>query len=183
MKRSIFCRLLLLTAIALVMLSVPTMAEEQNGETAGKLQIDSLQGYIHYRGGLDPCGCGITGYMTQDTSASSPRIANLSGLNIGDYVNYMGKRAKVIGQWVDCVECSAFSVVSIRSGYIQGDANDDGVFDISDCVYLLYYIFSNGPAPVVMAAGDIDCSGGIDVSDVVYMIGRIFAGVPFPDCP
>ena len=65
--------------------------------------------------------------------------------------------------------------------YTFGDANGDGIIDISDVVYLIEYIFQGGPAPVpVFWAGDVDCSRDIDISDCVYLIDYIFAGGPPP---
>lgn len=50
------------------------------------------------------------------------------------------------------------------------DSDCSGEYDIDDVVYLIAYIFSDGPAP----HGDPDCSGGIDIDDVVYLIEYIF---------
>jgi hypothetical protein len=64
--------------------------------------------------------------------------------------------------------------------YVPGDANGDGVVDISDPVHLIAYIFSGGPAPFPTEAGDANCSGAVDISDVVYLIQYIFGGGPAP---
>ncbi len=59
--------------------------------------------------------------------------------------------------------------------YTFGDANGDGYIDISDVVYIMQYIFYDGPAPVpVFWSGDVDCSRTIDISDCVYLINYIF---------
>jgi len=63
---------------------------------------------------------------------------------------------------------------------ICGDANADGIIDISDVVYLLAFIFSGGPAPNPPAAGDANGDGAVDISDVVYLIAYIFSGGPAP---
>jgi hypothetical protein len=64
--------------------------------------------------------------------------------------------------------------------FIYGDANGDGVIDISDVVYLINYLFIHGPAPVPLAAGDANCDAVVDVSDVVYLINYLFVGGPAP---
>jgi hypothetical protein len=64
-----------------------------------------------------------------------------------------------------------------------GDADGSGVVDIDDVVYLIEYIFSDGPAPDPIEAGDADASGEIDIDDVVYLVNYIFAGGPEPQCP
>jgi hypothetical protein len=61
--------------------------------------------------------------------------------------------------------------------YTFGDANGDGIVDISDVVYLIEYIFQGGPAPVpVFWSGDVDCSRDIDISDCVWLLDWIFNG-------
>ena len=66
------------------------------------------------------------------------------------------------------------------SPFLAGDADNNGVVNISDAVYIVSYIFSGGPAPVPMVAGDADCNGLITISDVVYLINFIFSGGPAP---
>jgi parallel beta-helix repeat protein len=61
-------------------------------------------------------------------------------------------------------------------GFLCGDADGSVNVDIDDVVYLIAYIFSQGPAPDPLESGDTDCSGGIDIDDVVYVIMYIFLG-------
>lgn len=70
--------------------------------------------------------------------------------------------------------------VSFAPLYVHGDANYDGIVDISDVVHLIAYIFAGGTEPSPKAAGDADCSGAIDISDVVYLISHIFSGGSAP---
>ena len=67
--------------------------------------------------------------------------------------------------------------------YLCGDADGSGSINISDAVYLIQYIFAEGPPPDPLAAADSDCSGGINMSDVVYLIQYIFAEGPTPCDP
>jgi hypothetical protein len=59
---------------------------------------------------------------------------------------------------------------------VCGDANNSGLVDIDDVVYVIAYIFTGGGPPVPLAAGDVDCNGLVDIDDVVYLITYIFAG-------
>jgi hypothetical protein len=61
-----------------------------------------------------------------------------------------------------------------------GDVDVSGGVDIDDVVFLITYIFSQGPAPQPLETGDVDLSGGVDIDDVVYLINFIFAGGPPP---
>jgi hypothetical protein len=58
---------------------------------------------------------------------------------------------------------------------ICGDADASGAVDIDDVVYLVDYIFSEGPPPDPFETGDVNCSGDIDVDDVVFLIAYIFS--------
>jgi hypothetical protein len=51
-----------------------------------------------------------------------------------------------------------------------GDANNDGVFNIGDGVYLLDYLFKGGPAPVPSANGDFNGDCAVNLDDIVYMV-------------
>ncbi|MFH2056544.1 MAG: hypothetical protein ABIJ61_11345, partial [bacterium] len=65
--------------------------------------------------------------------------------------------------------------------YTLGDANGDGIVNITDVVYIVDYIFSGGPAPVPLAfVGDADCNHRTDIADVVRLVDWIFGGGPAP---
>jgi uncharacterized delta-60 repeat protein len=67
--------------------------------------------------------------------------------------------------------------------FLCGDVNKDGVVDVGDVVYLINYLFKNGPAPVpILKAGDASCDGVVDVGDAVYLINYLFKKGPEPCC-
>lgn len=66
--------------------------------------------------------------------------------------------------------------------FIRGDANGDSRVDAGDIVYLINYLFKNGPAPYPLAAGDVDCNGTIDAGDIVYLLNYLFRSGPAPSC-
>jgi hypothetical protein len=67
-----------------------------------------------------------------------------------------------------------------------GDANSDGVIDITDAVFLIHFIFSGGEAPgfcnYQYGKGDANGNGTVDISDAVFLALRIFTGGPPPHC-
>jgi hypothetical protein len=65
-------------------------------------------------------------------------------------------------------------------GHRSGDANADGLVNVSDVVYLLGYIFFDQEPPDPLLLGDPDCSETVSVSDAVYLVGYIFGGGPAP---
>lgn len=69
--------------------------------------------------------------------------------------------------------------------YLCGDADRNGMVNVSDVVSLISFIFSGGTPPDPLAAGDADCNGIVNISDVVYLIGYIFSGgaQPCATCP
>jgi hypothetical protein len=74
------------------------------------------------------------------------------------------------------------STFSVILGYLQGDANGDGLINSADVSYLINYLFVNGPAPNPLGAGDANCDGNINSADVAYLINYLFVGGPPPGC-
>ncbi len=71
--------------------------------------------------------------------------------------------------------------------FIRGDANNDGIFDVADPVFMLNYLFRHEAEPPCPDAADVDNDGLINITDPVYMVLYIFGiGVappfPFPEC-
>ena len=64
----------------------------------------------------------------------------------------------------------------------RGDANGDGKIDIADVVYLVNYLFIDGPAPDPICLGDANCDGKVDIADVVYLVNYLFIGGSPPGC-
>jgi len=71
----------------------------------------------------------------------------------------------------------------VETGRWRGDANGDGVIDGGDIVYLLNFLFRDGPAPDPVQAGDTNCTcGEISAADVILLINYLYRGGPPPDC-
>ncbi len=72
-----------------------------------------------------------------------------------------------------------------HAGYTPGDINGDGapLIDISDLVYLVDYMFCEGPVPQPYSCvADVDASGDgvIDIADLVYLVDYMFVSGPPP---
>lgn len=62
-----------------------------------------------------------------------------------------------------------------------GDCNCDGAVDVADVVYLINYLFKNGPEPLpFLCVGDANGDGIVQVGDVVYLINYLFKGGETP---
>ena len=66
--------------------------------------------------------------------------------------------------------------------YLAGDANSDWMWDLEDVVYLINYLFKNGPVPDPIGRGDANCDGILMLDDVVYLISYLYKGGPPPSC-
>jgi hypothetical protein len=65
--------------------------------------------------------------------------------------------------------------------YWPGDANFDGKLDIADVVFLLNYIYIDGPPPPHPISADLnEPDRVIDVQDVVYLIAYLYQSGPNP---
>jgi hypothetical protein len=62
----------------------------------------------------------------------------------------------------------------------RGDSNGDGRIDIQDAIFLLNYLFKQGPAPVYSHMGDANSDDVTDLSDAIYLLNYLFKGGPPP---
>jgi len=56
----------------------------------------------------------------------------------------------------------------------RGDANLDASTDISDGIFVLFYLFAGGLAPACLDAADGDDSGALDLTDVIATLEYLF---------
>jgi dockerin type I repeat protein len=73
--------------------------------------------------------------------------------------------------------------ITYISSYVCGDANHDGLVNISDAVWILNYIFRGGAPPNPLEAGDASADGLVNVSDAVWIQNYIFKGGNAPCDP
>lgn len=70
--------------------------------------------------------------------------------------------------------------------FICGDVNSDAIVELSDAVYLLSYLYVDGPNVNCQDAADADGNNVVDLSDALYLFGYLFGGPPpagpFPEC-
>jgi len=71
---------------------------------------------------------------------------------------------------------SSMSLYKCGGNGVLGDYNDDGVSNIGDALFLIDFIYKDGPPPTGGAGrGDANCDGNIDINDVIYIIKYVLS--------
>ncbi|MGB7063482.1 MAG: FG-GAP-like repeat-containing protein [Candidatus Zixiibacteriota bacterium] len=73
---------------------------------------------------------------------------------------------------------------NVAPAYVWGDANGGGDVEVGDIVYLVNYLYKNGPGPVPSQCGDPNDDCVINVGDIVYLLNYLYRGgdAPLPGC-
>lgn len=61
-------------------------------------------------------------------------------------------------------------------GATAGDLTGDGKVNIADVVFLIDYLFKQGPPPIPPELADFNRDGAVNSADVVYLIDYLFKG-------
>jgi len=93
----------------------------------------------------------------------------------------------VDGQSVQPVKVCGNVQVQDLVAFVRGDTNADGFRDLSDGIWLLNYLFQNGPIFACNGANDANGDGALDTADPVFIVLFYFVGgdappPPFPNC-
>ena len=80
---------------------------------------------------------------------------------------------------IDSATC-CFTIEVLSADCCPGDMGFDGSVNIGDAVFLVTYIFKNGPPPQIMNFADVNADCTVNVADAVYLINYIFKGGPEP---
>lgn len=76
-------------------------------------------------------------------------------------------------------------IILLNNLEISGDVDTTGTIDVSDVVYLVNYVFRQGPAPIETCcddSGDVNCNGNTDVVDCVFLNNYVLLSGPKPCC-
>ena len=115
---------------------------------------------------------------------STPPEAELGQLTSIDLQGYLSYQPIYYGSILDYQPIPRNGSVlcaSCCSGYRGNiDADPDDQITISDLVYLVDYMFNNGPEPACFKEANLDGTSIIDVSDLVILVEYMFNGGPQP---
>jgi hypothetical protein len=137
-----------------------------------------------------PVTVNLEAFWYEPDSLQAPTNApSYYGGNPG-FFNWVPEEADT-GIWVcsfsasDSFGCETTDQVAIQVGMpFCGDCTGEGRLDASDVVYLIGYLFKDGPAPDPLCKGDANCNAGVEAGDLVYLINYLFRYGPAPclDC-
>ena len=65
----------------------------------------------------------------------------------------------------------------------RGDANADGIVDVSDVVFTLLHLFAGGAPPPCAESANFDGVGGVNGADAIYLLNHLFIAGPPPPAP
>lgn len=117
------------------------------------------------------------------------KSASLIGPIIGCSYQFEGLGSETDRQDVMAMYLAAFGLPGGAVGqYIRGDANSDGLVNVSDTVHMLAFLFVPGSPNLGCAdAADVNDDGANDLVDAIYLLNHLFiSGAPplnpFPSC-
>jgi glycerophosphoryl diester phosphodiesterase len=67
--------------------------------------------------------------------------------------------------------------------FVRGDPNEDGVVDISDPVFILFFLFAGHVQPGCVRGADANGDDLVDLSDSVHLLTYLFLDGPGPEAP
>ncbi len=150
-------------------------------------------GYLIWAGG-DPDGDTITYDVYLDTT--SPPTTLIGSIVDDEFINmteagqvpldeYTQYYWQVEAEDDDGTNTSEIFTFTTGEALTCGDANGDGVINVSDAVFVINYVFIPGsPEPDPVCIADANGDGFINVSDAVYLINYVFIpGSPAPVQP
>jgi len=78
------------------------------------------------------------------------------------------------------INCFSALALAAEYTYAYGDANGDGVANVADLIYLVNYLFLDGPLPDPLSAGDPNRDCTIDMADLIYLVNYLYLDGPIP---
>ncbi|MCK4385519.1 MAG: hypothetical protein KAW52_04570, partial [candidate division Zixibacteria bacterium] len=110
----------------------------------------------------------------------------IGGLLPGTYTVSASKVWYHDGSYPDPVEIGSGKVsgVDIELPPIQvGDVTGDGSVNIVDVIFLINYLYMEGPVPDPLMTGDVNYDGSVNIIDVIYLINYLYKEGPSPCNP
>ncbi len=139
--------------------------------------IISLQNsQTNYPPELEPgYGLALNLYFTIESAKSK---SQLNAINISGFLGYEPSFSNRHHSYLPIAKNGSLTLT-----YICGDANGNGLVNISDITYLINFLYKHGPAPEPLQAADVNASGTVNIQDITYLINYLYKHGPAPNCP
>ncbi len=87
--------------------------------------------------------------------------------------------------FVDCLDsdCAGDPACPVGTPMHRGDADDNGVLQLTDAIRILGFLFLGGTPPTCLDAGDADDNGVLQLTDAIRVLGFLFLGGAPPAPP
>lgn len=162
-----------------VVITSPTGESEALFEGAADAEGDIRVNRVIFAG--EPLVLGVQSFRELDGASVAVLDSDGAGILVGEVSVPESRQAK--GIFVEVHEVVFTTVGRYDAWFLRGDMNGDRVFDASDIVGALVYMFLNGPAPSCLDTIDMNDDASLDIGDPVYGLVRLFRGgarLPFP---
>ena len=108
-------------------------------------------------------------------------LGQLTSINLEGYLSYQPMYYGSILDYQPIPRNGSVLCASCCLGYRGNiDADPDDQITISDLVYLVDYMFNNGPEPVCFKEANLVSGPDIDISDLVFLVDYMFNSGPQP---
>jgi hypothetical protein len=90
------------------------------------------------------------------------------------------------GQWDPAARASGVATILIAetgTKFSRGDANADGIRNITDGIFILNFLFLGGPEPPCRESANTNGDGALNITDGIYILNFLFLGGPAPPAP
>jgi len=74
-------------------------------------------------------------------------------------------------------------ILSFSPEFTCGDADNSTIVNLLDIIYIINYLYRDGPAPDSPGSADVNGDGSLNILDATYLINYLYKGGPEPDCP
>lgn len=127
----------------------------------------------------------------RQVNAKALALGRLERSSHGNYGRYEALNYNLYGESLlnpfTCVdgmnetECDSEGNICLAGeSYILGDVNADTKVNVGDVVYLVEYLFRDGPLSVPLEVGDVNSDSSTNVGDVVYLVQYLYYNGPAP---
>jgi hypothetical protein len=86
---------------------------------------------------------------------------------------------RYIGWNIDDVQIVSY----VCQGFLCGDVNGDESINMLDIIYLISFLYKNGPEPDPIQLADVNSDYSTNMLDILHMISFQYKGGPEPVCP